>query len=213
VAAPVPPLDHLARRRLVQSAPAPRAEPRATPVSTRRGTWLTAAAAVVALLVVVAVGAMVLSNDDSPSETADTGAGGSASVAERAPTGNIGEVGDVTDPDALRALLQGRDEEKAAQDSDADANSAPPAAAGSGTDDAPEATGGALDAARQSANFRASVDTCAAQLAGSRPVRFVGTGTFEGRAVAVVGLDSGGRTIAFVVPLDACTTVLASVSR
>jgi hypothetical protein len=55
--------------------------------------------------------------------------------------------------------------------------------------------------------------TCAAQLAGSRPVRFVGTGTFRGQAVVVVGLDQGGRTIAFVVPAGDCTTVLSSVSR
>jgi hypothetical protein len=51
------------------------------------------------------------------------------------------------------------------------------------------------------------------QFAGSRPVRFVGTGTYEGQPAVVVGLDQGGRTIAFVVPVGDCTSVLTSVSR
>ena len=50
-------------------------------------------------------------------------------------------------------------------------------------------------------------------MAGARPVRFFGTGTYQGRAVTIVGIESGGRTIAFVVPSDDCTTVLTAISR
>jgi hypothetical protein len=55
--------------------------------------------------------------------------------------------------------------------------------------------------------------TCAHQLAGSRPVTFSGTGTYRGAAVTIVGIGKGGRSIVFVVSSTDCMKVLASISR
>ena len=218
VATPVAPLDDLARRRLVQGALAPRDDALPAPrTRAPRGSWWgIAAAAVVAILVVVAIGAMVVTDDGSSSNDQATSGGAESAVAGRAPDGELGDVGDVSDPAALRALLEGRDP-TGRRESAGDA--APPAAATDG------AGGESADQGLQSrtpgdgsAAFDANKNTvdpadCAAQLAGSRPVRFVGTGVYGGLPVVVVGLDQGGRTIAFVVPVGDCTTVLTSVSR
>jgi hypothetical protein len=130
----------------------------------------------------------------------------------QAPRGDLGDLGDVTDPSTLRALLAGGAERREQE------------RAGGGST-APDSSGGAEDASGESSTEQdaalaptarsggADPGACAAQLAGSRPVRFVGTGTYEGQAVVVVGLDQGGRTIALVVPAGDCTSVLTSVSR
>jgi hypothetical protein len=217
VAAPVPPLDEVTRRRLVQGALGSRDDALPTAPTSRapRGAWLgLAAAAVLVILVVVAIGAMVVT-DGGGTDQAD-GGGSSASVAGRAPDGDIGDVGDVSDPAALRALLEGRD----ATTNEKAADAVPPAAGTPGA----EAGGAGGESADQrfrdgegsgalAARNAVNPDVCAAQLAGDRPVRFVGTGIYGGLPVVVVGIDQGGRSIAFVVPVGDCTTVLTSVSR
>jgi hypothetical protein len=205
VGTPVPALDEITRRRLVGAAlPAAAAAPSPTR-GPSRGTWFGVAAAAVTLLVVIAVGSMVLSdNGDDAADRSQTAAG-----APPAARGELGDLGDVTDPATLRALLgdpgADRTREQAVgsggAESSFDDDAAPPSAAARGAQD--------LDANRAAVD----PDACAAQLAGARPTRFTGTGTYQGRAVVVVGLDRGGRTIAFVVPLDDCTSVLTSVSR
>lgn len=173
----------------------PATEPRAR---SPRGTWPGIAAAVVAILVAVGIGAMVVS-DDAASNQAHRG-GSTPAVAGRAPAGDLGDLGDVRDPAALRALLEGRD---------------PAARRGrTGGESAAPGLRASADAADEStAEVTVDPETCAAQLAGSRPVRFVGTGIYGGLPVVVVGLDQGGRTIAFVVSGGDCSTVLTSVSR
>jgi hypothetical protein len=207
---PVEPLDDLTRRRLVTGALGATGtpEPAARPPRRSVGSWWSlAAAAVVAVLVLVAVGAMVLNGDDDRAgNQASSSADDGASRVEAAAEGDLGELGDVSDPAVLRALLGGEGADARRESS---STTAPPAAAGGATADSGEDAAGLAP----NRNFQASKEACAAQLAGSRPVRFVGTGLYRGRPVVVVGLSREGRTIAFVVPADSCTTVLTSVSR
>jgi hypothetical protein len=128
-------------------------------------------------------------------------------------------------PDALRALLTGTRGKKTPQERADDCPSCsrvrpPPepatGSAGSPTSDQsgslPSAARGQLNA-RESAPPPVAPDACAAQLAGKRPVTFVGTGTYRGAPVTVIGLTERGRVIAFLVPSNDCTNVLRSVSR
>jgi hypothetical protein len=191
--APVPPLDELTRRRLVRSALP--AAPGAAPGGRRSGrSWLTIAAAAMAVVVVVGLGAALVTRSGDGGETRASKSAGTAPEARR---GDLGDVGDVTDPATLRALLD------------------PAGAAGANRRDAGGKLGDGGSTADGSAPAAASTDpsACAARLAGSRPVRFVARATFRGRPVVVVGITQGARTIAFVVPADDCTTVLTSVSR
>jgi hypothetical protein len=198
VAAPVPPLDDVARRRLVTGALSAPPEKTTGDAPRPRGTWLgLAAAAVVALLIVAAIGTMVLSDDDGDDQA---GSGGATRTSD-APTavrGALGDLGDVSDPATLRALLEGDGDDLARERATADV--------------APEAPPDALSSASSLLGVR-DPDACADQFAGSRAVRFVGTGTYEGQPVVVVGLDRGDRTIAVVVPAGDCASVLTSVSR
>lgn len=181
---PVPPLDDLTRHRLVRGAlPAP---------SRRRGgrTWLTAAAAVaVVLLVAGIVATLVRSGDDTGTDLRS-----SSRAAPEPRQGDLGDVGDVTDPASLRALLD-------------------PAGAKRPTRSGEEAAGGVVKDEAPAAPNPVDPNACARRIAGTRPVRFVGRGTYRGRPVVVAGITAGQRTIVLVVPADDCSSVLTSLSR
>jgi hypothetical protein len=199
VGADAEPLDDVTRRRLVRTATnaVPTSEAPATRQS-RSWVWITAAAAAV-LLVIVGIGFAISATGDSGKST-DSSASGSAATSADPLRGDVGELGDVSSPQALRSLLDRR--AAAADDSAKQSESvAPPAPEQGGTSAAADG-GTAIDAA-----------TCARRLAGSREVRFTGTGTYRGTPVTIVGITDRGRTIVFVVPDTDCTNVLASISR
>ena len=134
--------------------------------------------------------------------SAKSSSAGSAATAQ-APHGDLGNLGDVSQPAAIRALLR-------------PATQTTPATPSGRT--AKDSTGsGAFSQRSDAASPQdiAPIDprVCAGRLAGARPVRFFGTGTYQGRPVTIIGIDSGGRTIAFVVPSNNCTNVLTSISR
>jgi hypothetical protein len=204
VATPVPPLDEITRRRLVRNA----SDARSVAAAGRRGAraWKIVGAAAAALVVVVGIGLAINAAGDNDGGSSDSASSSAGSVATDL-RGNLGDVGDLSGPEALRALLAGtRDVKTAPERVDAT----------KGAGNATSAQSGSVPAPQQftdSAGPSLPPDQCAAQLAGKRPVTFVGTGTYQGRAVTVVGLTERVRVIAFLVPSNDCTNVLTSVSR
>ena len=203
VAAPVPPIDDLTRRRLIRNA-LPAADGIGATSNRSGWSWLRiSAAAAAALIVLAGLGAMLTSlGTGSDTNAKSSGTGSAAEV----PRGNLGSIGDVTDPAAIRALVQPGAQKKPTATTDA------AAAAG-------ELSGGTANDSTSSGTFSERADAqvdpkaCAAQLAKARPVRFFATGTYRGQPVTVVGIESGARTIAFVVPSNDCTNVLTAISR
>lgn len=195
VAEPVPGLDDLTRRRLVRNA-LPAADGIGATSNRSGWSWLRISAAAAAVLIVLAgLGAMLTSLGTGSEDSAKSSSAGSAATAQ-APHGDLGQLGDVSNPAAIRALLR-----PATQKNGETATGGP----------AQDSTGSTTQSARSDASVDPRV--CAAQLAGARPVRFFATGTYRGRAVTIVGIDSGGRTIVFVVPSNDCANVLTSISR
>jgi hypothetical protein len=203
-----PALDDLTRRRLVRTAvnalPAPPAHAGRSRSSAR---WIAAAAA--AVLVIVGIGAAIASMGDGgdSSQRASSSAG--------APLhGNVGDLGDVTSPTALRALLDRRHPSSTTAPA-APGVSGSTTASSAGTSEAQQLNREAAGAPAATSTTPTTLgpDACAQQLAGARKTAFVGTGTFKTAPVTIVGITKGGRTIVFVVSSTDCTNVLASISR
>lgn len=193
IAEPAPPLDDLTRHRLVRDAVRAAPAPESGAPRRRWSPWIAAAAA--ALVVVIGVGLAIAAfgNDSSTSSSSR----GSSRVADPL-RGNVGDLGDITSPAALRALLNGR-----AAAAKKRAPSTVPlqnGSASSGSEPAP------------AAGATASPAACARELSGRAPT-FSGTATFRGVPALVLGVAKGGRTIVFVIGRSDCTNVLASISR
>jgi hypothetical protein len=206
IATPVPALDDVTRRRLVRAAGDARA---ATAVPPRGGrVWKVVGAVAAALVIVVGIGLAIDAAGDGGDRASDSAAS-SARTAAPDLHGDLGDVGDLSGPGALRALLTGTRAEK----SERTGSTSPSADATRDQSGGAPAPANADGFAARSSKPARSPDQCAAQLAGNRPVTFVGTGTYRGRPATVVGLTEGGRVIAFVVPSDDCTDILTSLSR
>lgn len=197
LAAPVPPLDDLARRRLVQGAMSDTDLDTTIPSRTSdsavhdrsRRLWAVLGGAAAAIVVVVGVVALVNRGDDG------TAAKSSGSGTVTAPTGDLGDVGAV-DQKRIDGLIGGGSSGAAAS------NDASTAAEGAdGFTENPES----VPAAR--------VSECAAAFASEGTVRFRASGDFQGQPAVIIGVDTDSRTIVFVVAADDCTRVLYSASR
>ena len=200
VRGPAPPLDDISRHRLVRNAVAAGPGAVASPARSRRWIAVTATAAA-GLLVVAGIGVAISSMSGDSSNHSS----GSAASSAKAPLrGDVGDLGDVTSAPALRALLDRR----AAGAKGGTTTSAPSA-------DSELSTSGETPVARAPAVAPSAATTaaCARQLAGGRAVAFTGTGTYQRTPVTIVGINTGGRTIVFVVSDTDCTNVLASISR
>jgi hypothetical protein len=210
--APVDPLDELTRRRILA-----RALDEAAPVSRPRPWYLRPAVGGIAaaLVAVLAAVPLLLDRQDRSTDLAATGSAESA-----APF--LGDLGDVSDPAALRAALGASDtaaggtsaaqsaERNTAADQAApkSATPAPAAAPLAGPPAAPTQP----YAARTESGPRldpAAVQRCADVLTtkeakGAR-VSATGTGTYRGQAVAVIAVDEGrSRRTAYVLAGDDC---------
>jgi hypothetical protein len=195
VGAPIAPLDDVTRHRLVRDAT--RAGPDGIAPAPRLRRWIAVTAIAAAVLLAVAgIGVAVSSiSGDSSTSSSSSDSGASSTAPLR---GDVGDLGDVTSPAALKTLLDRR----------------PVDAARSSTTLSPQsefATGG--DVKQAPTPSPASTARCARELAGRRPVVFTGTGTYQGAPVTIVGIRTGGRTIVFVVSDADCTNVVASISR
>jgi len=99
VQAPTPPLDDLTRRRLVRTASSELPGSAATAPSDRRAWARIAAVAAAGLVVFAGIGlAVSVMNDDDASMSS----GDSAATSAAPLRGDVGDLGDVTSPEALR---------------------------------------------------------------------------------------------------------------
>ncbi len=196
VGTPTPPIDDLTRRRLVRTA-ANAVPGSSAPTARRSRPWAKIVAVAAAGLLVVAGVGYAISSTGSDEKSADSSAGSSSASTKAEPLrGNVGDLGDVSSREALRALLDRRAAESDAAGDESFKRSSGDAASSL------VPTPGAVDPAE-----------CARELAGTRSVAFTGTGTYRGTPVTIVGITEGGRTIVFVVPSTNCSTVLVSISR
>ncbi len=194
LAVPPAPLDELTRHALVRDAVA--AMPQQPARSERRAApWVWLGAAAAAVLLLAGIGALV-SSRQSGNTNAKSSAGGALQRAAGAPRGDLGALGDVSDPAVLRALL----------DRETAASTLNPT-----EDRAPSSPGGAPQSAPR-ANTKAVAD-CSARPFGDHPVLFHASATFHGEPAIVIGIEDRGRTVALVVRADDCATVLTSQSR
>ena len=213
--APVEALDDVSRARLLRAAPI--TEPRTTATTgtpvRREHAWriLGAAAAVV---LVVGGGAALLRDGGSSSSAKSKAASGASA---RVRSGELGRLGSL-DPKKLDSLIGGGSGATGTA-GDPRAGSAPTsleassAARSKGSDSRQP-----VDAARPDAPTDASVTpgqvaACRAEYAKVGNVRFSGTGDYQFRPAVVLGVETGGRTIVFVVAATDCSEVLVSVSR
>jgi len=189
-------LDEHTRHRLVAAAlaahdadrPAPAPGDRASRPWRRRAAVAVAAAAVIVGGVVAAVAGLGGGESAERSASSATAEGGAA-----APRGFLGDVGDVTDPAALRRLLGGKT----------------PVSSGDGPA-AAKAPPSVNDA--QTVEPSTAIARCASAVAGGAPLLFSATATSGGEPAYVIGIARDGRTIAFVVSAADCS-IVGSVSR
>jgi hypothetical protein len=204
--APVAPLDDLTRRRLVRNALNELPAEAGSSKPSRPWAAITAVAAA-ALIAVAGIGVAISSTGGG------NGSSDRASSGERADSagplrGDVGDLGDVTSPEALRTLLDRRAAAEAAGGGAENTSPGAPAASTTAPSDASD------KAPSVPQTFSAAaVAACADQVAGDRPVTFTGTGQYKGQPVTIVGITEGGRTIVFVVASTDCTDVVASISR
>ncbi len=197
LAAPVPALDDPTRRRLVQGALSDPAldvmipqHPRRSGTSDHpRRVWAVLGGVAAAVLLVVGVVALV-------NRGGGNGDGGAKSATASAPTGDLGDVGNL-DQKRVDALVRGGGAPTASDS----ATSGPAAPDAEGFTQNPES----VPAAR--------VGECADRFASEGTVRFRASGEFQGRPAVIVGVDTASRTIVFVVAADDCARVLYSASR
>jgi hypothetical protein len=197
--------DELTRRRLLASAGVGAGRDRGIRrTGGRDGAWWlrVGAAAAVTLVVVGALYALVGKSDDSGDRGAKASGGGSA--ATRAVTGDLGDLG-VVDAAEVSRLLRG---DRPAASDGAQFSTA-----------APEGNGAKADTSARSSSPTAApvapsaVEACAGAYGTAGSIRFRATGSYGGRGAVVLGIDTGGRTIVFIVAADDCTQVLYSASR
>ena len=213
--APIEPLDDVTRARLLRGAspaanrPSGRAH-RAAPFGRERAWRLLAAAAAVVLVVGGGV-ALVGRNGSSSNQQSKAATSGAAPVR----SGQLGDLGSL-DSNKLDALIGGgaapatRSRDAASGTTSVPAERNPAAASG----DSQRAFGSSQPKVAAAASVTlAQVDACRAEYAKVGTVRFSGTGDYQGRPAVVLGVESGGRTIVFVVGATDCSEVLVSVSR
>lgn len=192
--APVSPLDELARRQLVRGALAAVPHERAR-MQRRTEAWAWLGAAAATAFLVLGIGVLV-SSRGTESTTPKSATGGTAKSAANAPRGDLGQLGDVSNPAVLRALL---DREIASSTLNPQADRAPSLQRGSPSS-APQASA------------TATAD-CSARPFRAHPVLFHASATYHGEPAIVIGIEDRGRIVALVVRADDCATVLTSLSR
>ncbi len=220
---PAAALDDVTRRRLlalastdaiVAGAPShatPHSRTRHTASNRGGSTRLTAAAAI--LLVVLGGGVFLATRgpDHARLDAAKT-AGGTIG---RAREGDLGDIGNLSNPSTLDRLIGGPGVPDSSQSQSSAERSAAPILGSESTAasdaDASRVRGFQPDTAA-GANPK-QVQACAKQYAAQGTVRFTASGVYQGQPAAVLGVVVGNSTIVFVVAAADCDTVLFSVSR
>lgn len=211
---PVEPLDDVTRARLLRGVPTPANQPfgrefSAVPFGRDRASRILAAAAVAVL--VVGGGVALLARDGSSNNKQSKSSTNRVAEVRSGQLGNLGPL----DPKKLDALIGGSpDAATQSGDSAWQTTSRPPGefTAASG-DTQPTSDSSPAKAAADLSATLAQVDACRAEYTKVGAVRFSATGDYQGRPAVVLGVESGGRTIVFVVAATDCSEVLVSVSR
>ena len=212
--APVPPLDDVTRARLLRAIPDEADQPRAranSAVPLGRDRVLRILAAAAAVVVLVGGGVALVGRGGSSSDQQSKAATGAGA---RVRSGQLGDLGSL-DSNKLDALIGGGTDETARSGGDPSGTaSVPPERSPEVSGDSQRAFGSSQPKAAADASVTlAQVDACRAEYAKIGTVRFSGTGDYQGRPAVVLGLETGGRTIVFVVGATDCSEVLVSVSR
>ena len=211
--APVEPLDDVTRARLLRGVATQANQPsgRATsarPIGRDRALPILAAAAVVVLI--VGGGVALLGRDGSSSNQQSKAA---TSGAPPVRSGQLGDLGSL-DSNKLDALIGGSAAPATrSQDAASGTTSLPPEDFSAANGDSQQTLGPSQPKAADLAATLAQVNACRAEYVKVGTVRFSGTGDYQGRPAVVLGVESGGRTIVFVVAATDCSEVLVSVSR
>ena len=213
---PVDPLDDVSRARLLRAAAI--TEPRTnatagTPVRGERAWRILGAAAGV---VIVVAGGIALTRGGGSSSGEKSGA--TAGRTAKVRSGELGNLGPL-DPSKLDSLIGG-DQGAPAPSGSTGAASKPtspeadkPSTARSTDSQSLAADRTAAAAAAAASVTPEQVGACRSEYAKVGTVRFSGTGDYQGRPAVVLGIETGGRTIVFVVAATDCSQVLVSVSR
>lgn len=212
VRTPVDAVDDVTRARLLRAASVDSAADAETIRRARASRMLRALGAAAAVVLVVGGGIVLLTRAGT-----DGNGGGAKSAATAGRTGTVrsGDLGDLgaLDSGKLDSLIGGPSarSRKESADPKSPTNAADTADRGHLTTSA----GGTAPAALQGVPPATpeQIAVCRAEYAKVATVRFSGTGEYAGRTAVVLGVESGGRTIVFVVAANDCANVLVSVSR
>ena len=212
--APVEPLDDVTRARLLRGVSTQANQPGGRATSARpsgrdRALRILAAAAVVVLVV---GGGVALLGRDGSSKRDQSKASTSGGAEVR--SGQLGNLGPL-DPKKLDALIGGSAAlATRSRDAASGTTSVPPVEFSAANGDSQGTVGPSQPKVAAAASVTlAQVDACRAEYVKVGTVRFSGTGDYQGRPAVVLGVESGGRTIVFVVAATDCSEVLVSVSR
>jgi hypothetical protein len=215
VATELPPLEPLVRRQLVHKAKALGRPAASARTGRQRPVWrpLVVVAAAVAVVIAAGVGLAQLGGGGSGSSASKTASGTAGPKVESGAF--VGEVGDVSQPNALRTLLTSRLAGLPTHASDPTSQSASGQIARAPAPSGRSAPGGtsttAATGGREAALRCAPVVDPAVSGASPDPVVLLATATFHGRQAVVVGVRRGARSIVFVADRATCN-VLTSQS-
>ena len=218
--APVEPLDDVSRARLLRAAAItePRTNATARAPVRRERAWRILGAAAAAVIVVAGGIALTRGGGSSSGEKSSATAGKTAKVR----SGELGNLGSL-DPSKLDSLIGGDPGAPATSGGTVAASKSTSPEAGrsstaGGTESQPSLAADQANPAAATAAAAASVTpeqvgACRSEYAKVGTVRFSATGEYQGRPAVVLGIETGGRTIVFVVAATDCSEVLVSVSR
>ena len=213
--APVDSLDDVSRARLLKAAAITEPGRVGTPIRAGVPAWRLLGAAAAAVLVVVGGVALLRGGGSTSGQKSASTAGDAAKVR----SGELGNLGPL-DPRTLDSLIGG--ETRAPATSGGTGAASKPTSPKKSESSALRGTDAQNSAASEQPSVAADaaasvtpeqVDACRAEYAKVGNVRFSGTGDYQGRPAVVVGIETGGRTIVFVVAATDCSEVLLSVSR
>lgn len=225
---PVMALDDVTRRRLFARAMtregsaggtrSTRSPSRSRTTAASRG-WSARLAVAAAILFLLLGGGVFLSNrgtDNGQKLSAKSSAGGTVGPVRE---GNLGDIGDLSNPSTLDHLIGGPGVPKEANpqnSAERALRSSAPSVSSSGGGTSNDASASPVDGFQPDTTAGATPDqvqACAQQYAAQGTVRFTASGVYQGRPAAVLGVVVGKSTIVFVVAATDCDTVLFSVSR
>ncbi len=215
--APVEPLDDVTRARLLRSlsTEANHTSGRATSGGPfgRERIWRVLGAAAAVVLVIVGGLALLPLGGSSSSKQSKSATSGAAPVR----SGQLGDLGSL-DAAKLNALIGGGTDATATRNTKSRSGAAASTPEASNTVSGSDSQRTVADSAQTKPAADATVTpeqvgACQAEYAKVGTVRFSGTGVYQGRAAVVLGVESGGRTIVFVVANTDCSEVLVAASR